>query len=98
MKIPVIQREHYTVYYEGLQLPDGDVSVFVHCDVHKWSPSIKRALIKDFNTLTSLRNADVYCDRHSGKQEKFIRIFGFEYSYSVPDYNIDIYRLEIKDG
>ena len=95
MKTPVIQRDHYTVYYEGIALPDEGVMVFVHCDVYQWSPLIKRRLKADFNALTAMRQHPVYCARHDPKQEKFIKMFGFGYSYSVPEHQIDIYVLEI---
>ena len=95
LKIPVIQRPNYTVYFEGIQLPNGGVMVFVHCDVAKWSKTVKTSLFRDFALLAELRKEPLYCFRHDKKQQKFIEIFGFEYAYSLPEHNLDIYQLEI---
>ena len=94
MKIPVIQRDQYTVYLEGLSLPNGDVATFVHCDIKQWSHTIKRRLTADFDALIAMRQTPVYCARHDLKQEKFIRMFGFEFTFHVPEHQIDIYVME----
>lgn len=95
LKIPVLQTAFYTIYYEGIELPTGGCMTFVHCDIHtKWTRFIKKNLEEDFGLLTGMRLDPLYCARHDAKQEKFIRMFGFRYLYSLPEHDLDIYQLE----
>ena len=97
LKVPVVDRaKQYTIYYEGLQTPIG-LMTFVHCDIHtKWTKDIKRQLKADFGWLIEARQQPLHCLRHNKKQEKFIRMFGFQFSYEMPEHGIDVYTLEIE--
>lgn len=97
LKVPVVDRSgDYTIYYEGLETPIG-LMTFVHCDLHtRWSRAIKNKLRDDFESLLALRHEPLYCLRHDNKQEKFIRMFGFRYSYGIPEHGVDVYILEIE--
>ena len=83
IKVPVLVRPNeYTIYFEGLQMPDGIRLTFVHCDVHKWTKRIAQQLKQDFAGLVRSRTGKpLYCLRHDNKQEKFIRMFGFKYEF-----------------
>lgn len=95
VRIPVIERQEYTVFYEGLSYPEG-VLVFVHCDIKQaWSKTVKQSFKTDFDNLIRMRQQPLYCLRHDTKQEKFIKMFGFEFSFSIQDYNLDVYILEV---
>lgn len=97
IKVPVIIRpSKYTIYYEGVPLPDGDRVTFVHCDIHGvWNKPTKLSLKQDFASLVSLRSNPLYCLRHDSKQEKFIKMFGFTLDYPVEGHDLDVYKLEI---
>lgn len=97
VKVPAIERSHYTVYLEGFPIEGEGVLTFVHCDVHRWNKNIKRELMRDFTQLVKLRNTPLYCLRHDSKQEKFIKMFGFAFDFPTTDGQqpIDVYKLEI---
>ena len=96
VKVPTIERPHYTVYLEGLPIEGEGVLTFVHCDVHRWNKNIKRELMEDFTQLVKLRNTPLYCLRHNSKQEKFIKMFGFAFDFPTDGQQpIDVYKLEI---
>jgi hypothetical protein len=97
IKVPVFVRpQQHTIYYEYLDLLDGNSLTFVHCDVVcRWTRQAKKRLHLDFNSLLALRTQPVYCLRHTKMQEKFIRMFGFTYAFTAADGEADIYKLEI---
>jgi len=75
MKIPVIERDDYTVYVEHA----GGVR-FIHMDVHKWSKAVKQAFLADWNGWAE-RQEDVlfampFIDDE--KMRKWAVICGFE--------------------
>ena len=49
VKIPVVNREHYTMY---LELHAG--MLWFHTDVHKWTATVKTKYIKDLDLLQQL--------------------------------------------
>ena len=83
IKVPVLVRpDVYTIFYEGLSMPDGERLTFVHCDIFKWTKSIKKTLKDDFGSLCWMRGGKpLYCLRVDDKQEKFIRMFGFKFEF-----------------
>jgi len=96
IKVPVVERpQQYIIYFEGLETPLG-LMTFVHCDIHtNWTKDIKRQLEADFSWLIKSRQQPLYCLRHNKKQEKFIRMFGFQFKSEMPN-GIDVYTLEIE--
>ena len=98
--VPTIDREHYTVWYERVEAPDNSFT-FVHCDVRKWTPTIKRALLKDFQSLASLVDTHLFAlhDLDDTKHTKFLTMFGFKPVYQGSDLPGNaIYRLERNHG
>ena len=83
-RIPVISKSgQYTVTLEmcrGL--------VFIHCDIHaKWTPSIKRQLVSDFNQFLQLSDDQTLFTLSAVddlKHHKFLKLFGFTYVDKVP--------------
>lgn len=97
-KTPVIIRDDYAVFYEPITINtqydpntiENRLFVFVHCDVKRWTPSVKRALSRDFNLLISLIDMPLFAMHTNGdtKHLKFLTLFGFKHYYSgddVPD-------------
>lgn len=101
MKLPVIQREDYTVYFEPVDYK-GRYITFIHCDVHnQWTKSVKESLQTDFNSLIGLRSDPIFClhDKEDRKHRKFINMFGFKYLYEGEELdNKQIFVLEIDNG
>lgn len=97
MKLPVIERTEYTVFYEPVEFK-GTILTFVHCDIHtKWSKSVKERLKRDFEVLTELRETSLLAVHTVGdhKHLKFISLFGFKLGYETPELpNKQFYVLE----
>lgn len=73
MKTPVAVNDDYTLYFE-----DYNGFVFIHCDCHRWTKTVKR---KMFDDLIAIQKEDLYAIHEIGdsKHEKFLKLFGFEY-------------------
>ena len=54
-KVPVITKEDYIVYTEDVQ-----GLVFIHMDVFRWSKTVKRNFLKDWNEWASAQGKDLY--------------------------------------
>ena len=97
MKVPVIVRDAYVVWYEPVLLEGIDrVATFVHCDFfEKFTADLYKELYMEFYDLTQLR-ADLPLfalreDPADKKHHKFLTMFGF-----VPaDEEGKIYKLEM---
>lgn len=82
MKIPVIKKDDYTIYYES----DGNGSKIVHADINKWNKRIRNKLMMEWKILRSLCNYepifavhDVREHSNPEKHKKFLKIMGFEF-------------------
>lgn len=76
MKVPVIQKPEFTIYIEQQQVP------FLHCDVKRWSPSVRKALRSDVDTLFSLHGGPWFAvnePKGCKKHQKFMQCMGFTY-------------------
>lgn len=75
VKIPVIIRPEYIYYIE-----DVNGAPFMHCDVFKWSPSIWKALKKDFFTFAELHGGPLYAckEYETTGYLKFLKGLGFK--------------------
>lgn len=91
LKVPVINREEYTVSLErasGLN--------FIHCDVHKpWSKTIRFELYEDFRLLLYLVNEPIHALHRpeDKKHEKFLNLFGFTYLCDFIDADGEEFQL-----
>jgi hypothetical protein len=76
IKIPVVNKKHYTMY---LELFNG--LLWFHTDIHKWTPSIKTNFIKDLDMLQCLVEIPLLAiSRVSNKKLiKFGESIGFKY-------------------
>lgn len=74
MKTPVVTTNEYIFYVELV----NDNIVF-HCDVYKWTKSIRVKLVKDFNSFCSYINNNIYCfmEPTNVKLKKFAHLLGF---------------------
>lgn len=80
IRIPVIQTQNYTVYFQAIRINDLEYT-FVHCDVREWSLQVLRSLRSDWNCLLDLHNAPLLAISEEGdeKHQKFLELFGFKY-------------------
>jgi len=87
MKLPIIERPEYTVFFEPVPYKDH-ILTFIHCDIRsKWSKSVKERLKRDFEVLTELRESPIFALHTIGdhKHLKFISLFGFKLAYEGSD-------------
>jgi hypothetical protein len=86
IKVPIVNREHYTMYlelYEGM--------LWFHSDVHKWTQEVKKKYIEDLDLLQYLVSvplvALVVVD--NTKLAKFAKLIGFKEFNKVTFNNIE---------
>ena len=94
MKIPIVQREAYTIYFERVL-----GNTFVHCDVYRWSKTSKQASLKDWEALCLLHNAPIYAYHVVGdkKHLKFLETFGFRYLKEGLGNDLKLIQIYIKE-
>lgn len=83
MKVLIICRPDYNVYIE----PCASWHM-VHCDVFKWSATIRRELMRDFNTFRQLYGKRLFATHYPEQgnvHEKFLKTFGFTFLLSAKD-------------
>ena len=81
--VPVVQRDAYTLKLE--RIPG---MTFVHCNIHSaWTPKVKRAIAKDWETLCELHGLPLYALHVPGdtKHDKFLRMFGMRWVHQYED-------------
>ena len=73
-KAPVVQRADYTVWFEWAL-----GRTWVHCDVRRWTPAVRRALAADFEMAARLHGGPLYAmaEAEHEKRHKFNTAFGF---------------------
>ena len=76
IKIPVIRRTNYTVYYENVE-----GNTFVHCDCYRWNKKIKQQLMKDLDTLKEMHKGNWYALNtfNDTKRYKFLNLMNFNF-------------------
>ena len=85
MKVPVINRVHYVIYLE----PFCD-RVWVHTDIFKWTPEVKRQFIQDLNSFPGPLYA--LSETEGGeKRNKFIEFLGNWKYYATNEFGT-VYR------
>lgn len=85
LKIPYFKRPHYVIYLE----PFCD-RVWVHTDVFKWTPAIKKQFIQDLNSLPGPLYA-MSVIKGGDKRNKFIESLGDWKRYGTNDFGT-VYR------
>lgn len=75
-KTPVIISPDYVIYLENYQ-----GSSVAHCDVFKWSKTVRDKIIEDFGLLKAIHRQPIYAFHTIGdkKHQKFIEMLGFCY-------------------
>ena len=96
MRTLVMEREHYTVHYEPVES-----HTIIHCDVHKYSKTIRKQLLKDLDLLMSMRQSPLIAVHMDNKKHrKFLEMMGFEILVNgecSDGKNHDIYILDKQD-
>lgn len=79
-RVPVVQRPEYQILYEQYEN-----LTFVHCNVYKWTPSVKQKLIKDADVLVELHGGPIYTihEPEDRKHFKFIELFDFKFVQQI---------------
>jgi hypothetical protein len=78
MKTPVVLRDDFVIYIEWF-----NNLVFLHTDVYRWTPEIKKNFIRELNILQSLLNLPLYGLVDNDKLGKFGQSIGFTYGEDV---------------
>lgn len=78
MKHPILVKDDYTLYIEYGEY-DGKECIFAHCDVYKWTKTVKDNIIKDVYFVASVQSLPVYTvnDPTDIKHRKFLYMVGF---------------------
>ena len=76
MKVPVIEAENFTAYYDF----HGN-HTFLHCDVFKYNRSVRKELQQGLKLLVNIRQSPLFAihEQNDSKHLKFITMLGFEY-------------------
>lgn len=74
MHLPDYENDDFNLRLEYSR--DEDHYWFVHCDVHNWTPRVRRDLIRLLDILCVLAPLRVFTE--SRRTEKFATIVGFE--------------------
>jgi hypothetical protein len=90
MKIPVVNREYYIIYIEYF----NDMH-WLHTDVFKWSPEIKKQYVKDLDTLQGLIDCKLYgmVEDYNNKLGKFGESIGFNYFKDLKGNDGNVYKI-----
>jgi hypothetical protein len=77
MKVPVLVRKEYTVYFE-----EYGGFTWGHCDMHQWSPRIAKRLKGEWDVLRASHGGPIFAIHEIGdiKHAKWCRMFGFHYA------------------
>jgi hypothetical protein len=76
-KVPVVEREDYTIYFQDL---NGET--WVHCDVRHWSPTAAKSIKRDADALKKIVGGPVYAlnePKGCKKHIKFLKMLGFRF-------------------
>lgn len=76
IKIPVVNREDYTMYLELYES-----MLWFHTDVHRWNKKVKKKYLEDLNLLQYLNAVPLVAmlDQTNKKLIKFAELIGFKY-------------------
>jgi hypothetical protein len=90
MKIPVVNREHYTIYIEYF-----NEMYWIHTDVYKWSSEVKKEYLKDLNSFQSLVDSPLFgmAEDWNTKLVKFGETLGFTYLKDLLGNDGNVYKI-----
>ena len=80
MKVPVVNREDYTMFLEL-----HDKLLWFHTDVRKWTSQVKTKFLEDLNLLQHLVSVPLVglVEETNTKLAKFGKSIGFEYQQDI---------------
>lgn len=84
IRIPIIQTEHYTVYFQSIRINELEYT-FVHCEVREWGLQVLKSLRSDWNTLVDLHNGPLLALNEVGdeKHQHFLELFEFTFLQEI---------------
>lgn len=90
IKIPVVNREDYTMY---LELHAG--MLWFHTDVHRWNKEVKKKYLEDLNLLQHLNAVPLVAmlDKTNHKLIKFAKFIGFKYEQPFKGNDNEVYEI-----
>ena len=86
MRVPVIERDDYTIWFQPYEDADGEVITFIHCEIHnRWTKQVKLAVAADYAQLRDMTRQAFYTlsEPTDTKHHKFLTIFGFKHHKDV---------------
>lgn len=89
-KLAVVNRLEYTIYLEYF-----DDVYFLHTDVVKWSPDIKRKYLVDLDLVQELLGTELYglVESTNKKLSKFGKTIGFTYVKNITGNDSKVYEI-----
>lgn len=76
-KVPVCIRADYTIFLEH-----AFSRTWIHCDVRRWSASVRKAMLADFDALLTLHGGPIYALNDPpgcAKHQKFMVLMGLSW-------------------
>ena len=86
MRVPVVERDDYTIWFQPYEDVDGEVITFIHCEIHTpWTKQVKLAVAADYSQLRDMTRQAFYTlsAPTDTKHHKFLTIFGFKHHKDV---------------
>ena len=91
MKLPVAQTDNFIIYLEHYK----DLT-WLHTDVFKWSPKIKKSFINILDHIQQTIDSNLCALIDNGKLGKFAKTIGFEFYQTVLGFNNEEYKVFIR--
>lgn len=91
MKLPVVNRNEYTIYLEFY-----NNMYWLHTDVFKWTAEVKKDYVRELNQLQILLNAPLYGIVDNPKLGKFGRSLGFAFVNNVVGNDNRVYQIYVR--
>lgn len=91
MKVPVAETPNFVIYLEHYK----DL-VWLHTDVHKWTPKIKKCFVDIINHIQETININLYALIDNDKLNKFSKTIGFTFYKTVLGFDNNEYKVFIR--
>lgn len=91
MKVPVAETKNFIIYLEHYK----DL-YWLHTDVHKWTPKIKKYFINMLEDIQETLDVALFSLIDNSKLEKFAKSIGFEFYNFVTGFDSNQYKVFIR--
>jgi hypothetical protein len=91
MKVPVVETKDFIIYLEHYK----DL-VWLHIDVHKWTPKIKKSFINMLDYIQNTLATNLFALVDNNKLGKFSNSIGFTFYKTVLGFDNNQYKVFIR--